>query len=79
MARTTVAALLVLAAYAAAAAFGEIQYRVARVRDVTPAYNRVDSANRYQPPSLEHWMGTDNLGRDVALRLVQGARIAFHV
>jgi peptide/nickel transport system permease protein len=24
-------------------------------------------------------MGTDNLGRDVALRLVQGARIAFHV
>lgn len=26
-----------------------------------------------------HLLGTDNLGRDVALRLVQGARIAFHV
>ena len=26
-----------------------------------------------------HPLGTDNLGRDVGLRLVQGARIAFHV
>jgi len=28
---------------------------------------------------LEHPLGTDNLGRDVAQRLVQGARIAFQV
>jgi peptide/nickel transport system permease protein len=34
---------------------------------------------RYQAPSWAHPMGTDNLGRDVAQRLVQGARIAFHV
>jgi len=69
----------VLAVYAAAAVFGEVQYQVARARDVTPAYNVVDADNRYSPPSAEHWMGTDSLGRDVALRLVQGARIAFHV
>ena len=31
------------------------------------------------PPGPGHWLGTDNLGRSVALRLVQGARIAFHV
>lgn len=68
-----------LAAYAAAAVFGEVQYRVAKYRDVTPAYNIVDTAHRYEPPSAAHWMGTDNLGRDVALRLVQGTRIAFHV
>ncbi len=71
--------LAVLALYAAAALFGEIQYRVARFRDVTPAYNVVDTSARYQPPSAAHWLGTDNLGRDVGLRLVQGARIAFHV
>ena len=71
--------LLTLALYAAAALFGEVQYRVARCRDVTPAYNVVNPEARYQPPSAAHWMGTDNLGRDVALRLVQGTRIAFHV
>ena len=71
--------LLTLALYAAAALFGEVQYRVARCRDVTPAYNVVNPEARYQPPSVAHWMGTDNLGRDVALRLVQGTRIAFHV
>lgn len=71
--------LVALAVYAAAALFGEVQYRVAKFRDKTPAYNAVDTSARYQPPSAEHWLGTDNLGRDVGLRLIQGARIAFHV
>ena len=71
--------LVALAAYFAAALYGEVQYRVARHRDMTPAYNVVDASARYLPPSSEHWLGTDNLGRSVALRLVQGARIAFHV
>ena len=71
--------LAAIAVYFGAAVFGEVQYRVARYRDVTPAYNVVRENERYQPPSLAHPMGTDNLGRDVALRLVQGARIAFHV
>ena len=68
-----------LAVYAAAALFGEVQYRIAAARDVTPVYNVVNTDERYQAPSAKHWMGTDNLGRDVALRLVQGTRIAFHV
>ena len=71
--------LAVIAIYFGAALFGEIQYRIAKCRDVTPVYNVVHEDARYQPPSLAHPMGTDNLGRDVALRLVQGARIAFHV
>ncbi len=71
--------LVVIAAYFALAVYGEVQYRVAKARDVTPAYNVVHENQRYQPPSAAHWMGTDNLGRDVSLRLVQGARIAFHV
>ena len=68
-----------IAVYFGAAVFGEVQYRVAKYRDVTPSYNVVHENARYQPPSLAHPMGTDNLGRDVALRLIQGARIAFHV
>ena len=71
--------LTALAVYFAAALFGEVQYRVAQWRDVTPAYNTVDMTARYLPPGPGHWLGTDNLGRSVALRLVQGARIAFHV
>ncbi len=71
--------LAAIAIYALAALFGEVQYRVARFRDVTPAYNVVNTSERYLPPSAEHWLGTDNLGRSVALRLVQGARIAFVV
>ena len=72
--------LVVLAAYLAAAVFGEIQYRVAQVRDVTPAYNRVNPQMRYQPPlSAGYLLGSDNLGRSVGLRLAQGTRIAFYV
>ena len=71
--------LAALALYLGAAIFGEVQYRVARARDVTPEYNVVHADQRYLPPSREYWMGTDNLGRSVALRLVQGTRIAFHV
>ena len=71
--------LAVIAAYFALAVFGEVQYRVAQARDITPGYNVVHEDARYQPPSWSHPMGTDNLGRDVALRLVQGSRIAFHV
>ena len=71
--------LAVIAAYFALAVYGEVQYRIAQARDTPPAYNVVHEEARYQPPSLTHPMGTDNLGRDVALRLVQGSRIAFHV
>jgi len=71
--------LVALVLYFAAAIYGEVQYRLAIARDVTPEYNVVHDDQRYQPPSWQHWMGTDNLGRDVAQRLVQGSRIAFHV
>lgn len=41
--------------------------------------NFVDVANRLHAPSWTHWMGTDQLGRDVATRVVYGARISLTV
>ncbi|MBR1222537.1 ABC transporter permease [Bradyrhizobium sp. U87765 SZCCT0131] len=37
----------------------------------------VDVANRLQPPSAAHWLGTDVLGRDVLTRLLYGARVSL--
>ncbi len=71
--------LIALVAYFVAAIYGEVQYRLAEFGDVTAAYNVVDLTARYLPPSFEHYLGTDGLGRSVALRLIQGARIAFYV
>ena len=39
----------------------------------------VDLSNRFAAPSGEHLLGTDELGRDVALRLIFGARISLAV
>lgn len=41
--------------------------------------NQQDLPNQYQPPSAEHWFGTDNAGRDVFTRTWYGARISLFV
>jgi len=47
---------------------------------LTPyAPDEIDVLNRLAAPSAEHWMGTDQLGRDVFTRLVYGTRIALAV
>lgn len=36
----------------------------------------VDTSQRFQPPGGDFWMGTDNLGRDMASRVISGTRLA---
>jgi peptide/nickel transport system permease protein len=38
-----------------------------------------DLASRLQGPSAHHWMGTDELGRDIFSRILYGARVSLFV
>lgn len=42
-------------------------------------YHDQEMVNRLQPPSAEHWFGTDDFGRDVFTRIAYGARISLWV
>lgn len=42
-------------------------------------YYSTDLLNTNQPPSAEHWFGTDDLGRDMFVRTWMGARISLIV
>ncbi|WP_395858188.1 MULTISPECIES: ABC transporter permease [Cytobacillus] len=42
-------------------------------------YASNDLSNKNQPPSSEHWFGTDDLGRDVFARTWEGARISIFI
>lgn len=42
-------------------------------------YAKTDLNNVEKPPSAEHWLGTDQLGRDMLSRLIYGARSVVFV
>jgi peptide/nickel transport system permease protein len=39
-------------------------------------FNEIAPIDRLQAPSLAHWFGTDNLGRDMLSRCIHGARLS---
>jgi peptide/nickel transport system permease protein len=49
--------------------------------DVIAPYDPYEITQRLQfnPPSLEHWFGTDEFGRDLFTRIVYGARVALFI
>ena len=42
-------------------------------------YGEQNLSNRLAGPSIDHWLGTDQLGRDIFSRLLYGARVAVIV
>lgn len=41
--------------------------------------NGMDFSNRFANPSFQHWMGTDDFGRDIFSRIIIGARVSLQV
>jgi len=41
--------------------------------------NEGDLGERLKPPSMEHWLGTDALGRDILSRIIYGARVSLQI
>ena len=42
-------------------------------------FDEIDLKNRKSPPTIEHWMGTDDLGRDMYTRILFGGRISITI
>ena len=47
------------------------------IADYNTVVVKINIGGRLQGPSLEHWFGTDELGRDILARIVHGARISL--
>ena len=46
---------------------------------VTHGVEQMDMRNRFEGPSWEHWLGTDNFGRDLWSRMVFGAQVSLSI
>lgn len=67
----TCVALVLVIAFLATAAFAPWLAPYAPVK--------IDVLHKLQPPSAEHWLGTDHLGRDLLSRIIYGARTALTI
>jgi oligopeptide transport system permease protein len=44
---------------------------------ILPGYQQEDLLHTLEAPSRDHWLGTDNLGRDVLTRIIRGTRTSL--
>ncbi len=69
--RLAVAGLAIVSLFIFCAVFADI---------IAPApYDRAVLSENLKPPSARHWMGTDQVGRDLLSRIIYGARTSLFV
>ncbi len=67
--KTAMAGLVIIAAIIFMAIFADV---------IAPyAYDKPDYDAIFEYPSAEHWMGTDDLGRDIFSRVIYGTRVSL--
>ncbi len=71
--RLAVAGLVILSVIVLAAIFANLLF------DYETMAVRQNASMRLKPPSSEHWLGTDEVGRDILARIIFGARISLPV
>ena len=65
---------------AGAIIFGLIILAVILVPIISPySLNELNLPNKLQPPSSAHWLGTDEQGRDIFMRVFYGGRISIKI
>jgi len=92
--RLAIASLVLLGILAALCAAAPLLVQTATIREVdgvdevafgpglwryTDTGESIDTGGRFQPSSAHHWLGTDDLGRDLLIRLLEGGRISLTV
>src|SRR5438105_9596796 len=67
-------------ALVAAAVLGAVTLLVILAPWIAPyAFDTIDPLHARQPPTAQHWMGSDDLGRDLFTRMLFGGRISMAI